>query len=1119
MNPTSRSIESSQDHEDQWRILYPIQTPTAILFQLYDNVVSLSQKHFVLARESQIEIFHLSPHGLQLSYIVPIKRKLCSLTAIHLFPSEFKSLLYTLDNGTVHICHCVDGIFTEVLEFQLVSDPPLIPAELGHSVSFNPGLGVLAIHVYHGRIHLLQLRRTGDQFFRNDITLAELFPLQVEIPVDFFNILSISFETPAFYKSGDLPSLMVVYAPHQQATRFRIYTFTPNLLDYVFSNMEIIGLLSIPIPLTGSLRGWLSIEMDHVVQYWKYSIGEIYEHVGTVVPELNESPTQNQMKICSKRVTRHVKGYSFSTNILSFAAIDETRILAASASGTLVLLTLQFDEENLESIKFQQVGSFNRPTGLLHITADLFFISSIGSPSLIKLDIKRKSFDIIQDFEALGPIVDVAVKQSSISKEMEIYFASGGYQSSCINKLTSGIVMNTLAEASVPVGIERIWFDELSFSIIASVTSGTEILTMSDNTNSPSLEFKSRTLGFYRTSSYHIQVTDCGIFLFVNQMMAGSVSSDIRCASISAKYIAISLPSRQVEIYDHKLEKLLEIPFDDEVSCVACNEQYVAVSTWNASSWMMVTNIDTRSHITIPAPENCYGNAPDIVLSLVIQFNPCFGPDTFVFAGCENGTFLIHRLGLESNENIGLFLLGPARLHLHSTETSVIVVSDQFYEVFLIQPKDLIEVKFHILIKDHTVMATCVGKWSKASRAEQVITITDQNKLVVLDITGRSHNFLQRQQRGGLVQRILLSKNENYLIVLLIEVKSQHEFFSRILLYDANTLQQLSTSFVKAKCCIPECVVNVTPMHDSEATWFCVGFANLGVSQSDRGWLYLYKVINKQICVVHSYETPGPVSNMVFSKNVLSVVINGKVFQYDLTFAGLLVKRDVTIGFDNATTFSKLLLTSINDTFAVGDTAERIQLFKASDPSNSHYDAKISENPGKYLSSLELLSDGVLAMADVEGTLLIHHYGKDENHTAFVKFGSNINCIRRIPLSFSTQLHAASSFLVPEAILGTSSGGLYIQFQVKDSKIGASLQNLIQRIEQKSSSQLEVWGGDIPMNQPQYLLDGSPLVCLISLSMEGRQKDDVEDQVFISPQIITVIDYFKAMSMEDILVE
>lgn len=1119
MNPTSRSTESPQDDDDRWRILYPIQTPTAILFQLYDNVASHSKKHLALARESQIEIFHLSPHGLQLSYIVPIKGKLCSFTAIQLFSSESKSLLYTLDDSTVHICHCVNGTFAEVLGFQLVSDPPLIPAELGHAVSFNPAFGLLAIHIHHGRIHLLQLRRTGDQTFRQGITLTELFPLQVEISVDFYNVTSISFETPALYKSGDLPSLMVVYAPYQQSTRFRIYSFPPNLVDYLSSKVEIIGLLAIPIPLNGSLRGWLSIETERVVQYWKHKDGERYEQFETVVADLDELPIQNQIKICSKKVTRHIKGLSLTSNFISFAVIDESRILAASANGSLILLTVRFHEENLESITFQKVGSFNRPTGLLHITDDLYFIYCSGPPSLIKLDIKRKSFDIIQEFEAVGPIVDISAKQSSITKEMEIFFASGGYESSCINKLTSGIVIDTLAEASVPVGIERIWFDELSSSIIASVASGTEILNMSDNTNPPLLEFKSRTLAFYRTATHQIQVTDCGIFLSVNQIMTKSLSLEIRCASISVNYISVSLSPRKVEIYNHKLEKLMEIPVDEEVACVACNEQYVAVSTWSATSWLMVTNMDTRRHIIIPAPGNCYGNAPDVVLSLIIRSYPGFGSETFVFAGCGNGTLLIHRLSLESNETIGLFHLGPAHLHLHSTETSVIVASDQIYEVLLTQSHDLIEVKFHLLITDHIVMAGCTGKWSKSPRAEQFITITDQNKLLILDITAQSHNILQRHHQDGIVQRILLSNNEKHLIVLLIEVKSQYDISPRILLYDPDTLQHQSTYSDTARCCIPECVINVTPTHDSESIFFCVGCAELGESKYDKGRIILYQIINNEIYKVQSYETPGPVSNMAFNKNVLSVVIKDEIFRHDFIVAdGALEKRDHPIPLYNSVTFSKLLVTSINDTLAVGDTTERIQLLDMESFIMSQKVAKISEDPGKYLTSLELISDDILAMADLESTFLIHHQGKDKNYTDFLEFGSTINCIRRIPSSsVSTRLHMASSCLVPEAILGTSSGGLYIQFQVKDSTVGASLQNLLQIIEQKTHSLLRVRDGGLPVNQPQYLLDGRPLVRLMNLFMEGL-KDD-EHQISLSPQISTIIDHFKMMSMGDVLVE
>lgn len=1125
-------------------LLYPIQSPSSVFFSLYDYFICSSSKHLILGKHSSIEVYELDASGLQLAYSLPLEGKLASLAAIKICSKdERKCLVFTLDDGTAHFVVHDNGEFSNIQQLNLKRNIKTPPSGLGHFISVESNF--VAIHAYHGYIKLVKLPHLDT--FPNNSKGDRVFEA-VDIQIKFANVTSMNFIRVKIYQRNSTPILGVIFTPPDDAPVFIAYACAENV---VASKKIICEPYSIAIPLPAPLEGYLLTDSWYAIQY-----------VVQVTPkrfQLDEAPSVLDEYPDASR--RHPQFFITASDEFDpgrlledfscYAIIDHTRILAVCNDGSLYLLILLVKRGVIKSVKYEFVGYIVPATSLLHISSNIFFVSSHYGPSaLFELNPLELSINVIQEFDNLGPILDIAIPSLNVAsepKELEIFTCSGGYRSGYIQKISPGRIFETIAEADVPFGIQNIWFDEISDALIASFANRTEIIQpfSSAPVNPLLLNCDHNTLAFYRTYSHQIQVSSIGIFLINAGKEHRSITFEITCADVSENHIAVYLKSGQVIVYNHELTAIYEIYATSAVSTLSCSEGFLVYSTFSVKEPIHIVDLSTISERVLNLLEYREKFSFRICSLLVFRSFQGFLGVPFLFAATSDCR--IFAIRLDRLEVVDTFQRGIEPHRFLACNEYVLAISDKPCEIVLSRkindPNNKVLLTYNPINTNNSVFAACLGVWDQTKKTQNLITITDQNKLIVSDLNSHFKNALRQIRVPNLVRRICLSPNNEFLLALMLtELSDQHYipyFASSFSLFNAKTLAHIETAkFSQLEPSVVEAVVPIYNDFSPSDVWFCIATSShlnkdkMNFSDtpndSNKGALHVYKFFNGKFSRLSLTETPYPIYDMTISNRRLCVSTHSSIYTYDISNTGELQYNWVnqyvstpSIGVSLSCNSNRLYVGDLMcGVFYTDITRKEIR-------KNVQFAAKVEEPHGKWISNLEILPCQQLLVGDIHGNLYVHNMNsklKPNYHNKF-HIGDTVNSIRRIPrnmfypgVSNRPGSNPENMLLIPSAVVGTVSGGLYILLQTNSDLFYKKLDPLVRRIlhvtqpvdiTAKSETQLKARSNDKPSTTSSNdVLAGEVLASFLRLSEEA-QLEIMGSRKMAHPKLREILDCLK----------
>lgn len=1068
-------------------LLYPIQTPTSVQFSLYDHVIDKSRKHLVLGMRSKIEIYSLDSNGLQLQFSLPIWGRLAAFAAVQIFLNDVKSLVFTLENEDCYIIHYHKNQFCDVLKITLprVSNIP----EMTDFIASHSESGQIALYVCHCMITVLPLRKKARKRFnpRSKYTENRLFYETVNIEIKFGNVTSMEYTilNPNYPKLWPapltgFPCLAVVRSPPDERPIMSCYAIQGRTGTVACSNnWRTFPSMSL-VPFVGSVHTCLLVSSKAIEHCWVdfngtedelFGNGSRKRRVGSDTPQISVNRRFSFVKdLLNMDSSFDLSSGKTLSEFSCYAVIDESRILAISDDGSLYLILLSLDGESIHEVDFEYMGSVVPATNLLHISGNLFFVSSHFGPSvLFRLDAENLQIDIIQEIDNIGPVLDISLTQDSaeLSQELNIFCSSGGFRAGTIKKISRGGILNTISEAEVLSGIKDLWYAESSSAVVASFTDCTVVYYMDKIPSEDQIELglDIATLSFYQvSSSFHIQITKDEISTFKDNAICKCIErgGQITCGSTSEKYVAVGTAHDEFLVYDHDLELVFEKKYDSEVLAITFYKDKVAVSTWNPEAWLFIVDLNTGMQQQILPPS--LSETPFSVSSLHMTFMASVGK-AFLFAGCVNGpihVFCVDDLEIQLNP-----LKGGTRAPVFlSTGRSVLAISDKPSEIMLALRIAVVDMFDYPINTNYSMIAACIKVPHEDDMDDDVTLIcaTSENKLVYAHVDSRPRTFLKQKCAQELVLRVIVTLDNKYLVALLVnEMKDDKDasaFSSHMVLYNASTMEELyRLRFGRVRNYFTECIVNIHTGVDNNPR-FCVG-ANI---QDDpaTGYIRVYEIRNECIQEVGSQICVDPVYELAYSLNVLSASIAGAIRFYEISDTGILTEFASSDDKVILTESIAVSLSALGHHVVVGDMMRGFFIVDV-----HNLGTKISnrcplmENESlpvhnTWVSTLELMPDNKILIGDISGNLFIHH--KDDNdgtRDMGIHVGDTINCIRRVPakgvifpgLLAVDPLYGLLRPVMPRAILGTVSGGIYVLLEIKDKELAQAISNVIDKIQ------------------------------------------------------------------------
>lgn len=1053
----------------------------------------------------------MTKSGLQLRYTLPVWGRLASLGAAQIFLKSTKSIVFTVEEGTAHVIHYCNNDFVNFYSISFDNTTQTRRSELGHYITSDPQSGTIAIHVYHGFVRILVLSPAARKKIPKGSRI-EFVENWFDIQIEFACVTSINFLEIDETHLKEFPVLGVVCGPQDGESKLIAYAL--NLKTASTEHSTVQGCTfsnSMAILLPPPLRGYLlvcsesatwfevNIESSDVILFDQAARKRKDPEGPNISPKLEIRPSTQF------RPGRVLEEFT------TYAIIDSTRILAVCDDGSLYLIMLLCQSDGvLEDVRYELVGYTSPATGLIHISGNLFFVSSHYGPSaLFELNTAKLSIRIIQEFDNLGPILDIALsnRDPKVPTDLEIFTCSGGYRNGSVKKISPGRALETLAQARIPAGVTQIWFDNFSSTLIASRPLDT--VTLYPANKPPQhpimLDTSRKTLSFYGNNLYHIQVTSQAILLFHNNERKATIENGILRASISDDYVAVCLASNKVEVYTHALVKIYEKQISYPIAAIACFGELIAVSTWDASLWLMITKVSTLEEYIFP--QNDLKDECSPAISLMIARSPEVN-SILLYVGCINRAIRIY--SYDTSWSLVNHILGEGLTSSFVyTGKSVIAISDRPCELFIskeVFESSLGEVTCTLKISkmsintDDVIMAGCMGKYESLNQYGSLFTVTSTNKLMVSKSELLFQNALRQKPLNNLTRRIALSFDNKYLLAAnVVEAKNgDRKFFSSSLtLFSGTTLQEVQPQNMVIKQeegVIIECILPIPSKTDSY--WFAVGASKMG-DKDFSGIISTAQVRHAQLTFIQSLKTPGGVFDMVYSEGTLVASVGGAIHFYDVLDTGRLDEKDdkkvplcPTIGVSMSARGSKL---------AVGDLMRGIFTFDMNHPKFGKIDGGYAPmaNRGPYdewVSCIEALPEDILLISDTKGNLFGHFEVTSCKDDMRIHVGDTINCIRRVDSHAKLPCSSGDdeADLYPLAVMGTVSGGLYMLFEI-NSEVTRDLSQLLYLLTTQATTALNRYQKKDPMvgylkyKNPVNILDGDILSRFLKLS--NKQQD------------------------------
>jgi len=510
--------------------------PTAVTACVTGNFTSPSDLNLILAKNTRMEIYLVTPEGLRPIKEVGLYGKVYVMKFFRP-PHEKKDLLFIVTaRYNAMILECVgEGDNLEIITkaHGNVADRIGKPSETGIIAVIDPEARVIGLRLYDGLFKIIPLEKDNSELKASSIRMEEL---QVQ-DLDFLH-------------GCPNPTIILI---HQDLNGRHVKTHEISLRDKEFvkipwkqDNVETEASMVIPVP--EPLCGAIIIGQESIL----YHDGSTY--VAVAPPVIKQS------------------------TIVCYAQVDSNgaRYLLGDMAGHLFMLFLEQEEKmdgtlTVKDLKVECLGEISIPECITYLDNGVLFIGSrLGDSQLIKLNVKQDEggsyVSTMETFTNLAPIVDMVVVDLERQGQGQLVTCSGAYKEGSLRIIRNGIGIQEHASIDLP-GIKGMW--------------ALRIATSSKFDNTLVLAFVGQTR-VLTLNGEEVEETDIPGFVSDQQsFFCGNVDHDqiIQVTPLSARLISVD--TKQL-IHEWKP------PSERTISVVACNVSQVLCAAGSALYYLEI---------------------------------------------------------------------------------------------------------------------------------------------------------------------------------------------------------------------------------------------------------------------------------------------------------------------------------------------------------------------------------------------------------------------------------------------------------------------------------------------------------------------------------------------------
>ncbi|XP_035782512.1 DNA damage-binding protein 1-like [Anopheles albimanus] len=553
------------------------QKPTAVTACVTGNFTSATDLNLIVAKNSRLEIYLVTPEGLRPLKEVGINGKIAVMKLFRT-AEESKDLIFILTHRyNAMILQCaVQGEDIEIITkaHGNVSDRVGKPAETGILAVIDPKARVIGMRLYEGLFKIIPLDKDTNELKATSLRMEEMNVQDVE-----------------FLYGTTHPTLIVIY---QDVNGRHIKTHEINLKDKEFTKIawkqdnvetEATMLIAVPMPLGGAIV----IGQESIV----YHDGDSYV---AVAPAIIKQST-----------------------ITCYARIDSKglRYLLGNMAGNLFMMFLETEENDrgqatVRDIKVELLGEITIPECITYLDNGVLFIGSRhGDSQLVKLNTSAGENGayvmLMETFTNLAPILDMCVVDLERQGQGQMITCSGSFKEGSLRIIRNGIGIQEHACIDLP-GIKGMWplrtgIDDSPYdnTLVLSFVGHTRVLMLSGEEveETEIAGFLSDQQTFFCANVHQgqiLQVTPSSARLIScenkSMICEWKPPEDKRIGVVAANSTQlVCATAREVyylEIGDGKLEQQTQVTLDYEVACLdispldedARRAEYVAVGLW-----------------------------------------------------------------------------------------------------------------------------------------------------------------------------------------------------------------------------------------------------------------------------------------------------------------------------------------------------------------------------------------------------------------------------------------------------------------------------------------------------------------------------------------------------------
>ncbi|XP_055682450.1 DNA damage-binding protein 1 [Lutzomyia longipalpis] len=403
------------------------QKPTAVTACVTGNFTSPTELNLIVAKNSRLEIYLVTPEGLRPVKEIGIYGKI-AVMKLYRPANETKDLIFILTcryDAMILECRTSGQGELEILTkaHGNVADRVGKPAETGILAVIDPKARVIGMRLYEGLFKIIPLDKETNELKATSIRLEDMHVQDLEFLYGCAN-----------------PTLIVI---HQDLNGRHIKTHEINLRDKEFmkvawkqENVETEASMLIPVPTP--LGGAIVIGQESIV----YHDGNNYV---AVAPPIIKQSTIN----CYCRVD--TKGL---------------RYLLGNMMGNLFMLFLETEENSkknlyVKDLKVDLLGEISIPECITYLDNGVLFIGSRhGDSQLVKLNTvadENGAYVVpMETFTNLGPIADICIVDLERQGQGQMITCSGSFKEGSLRIIRNGIGIQEHACIDLP-GIKGLW--------------------------------------------------------------------------------------------------------------------------------------------------------------------------------------------------------------------------------------------------------------------------------------------------------------------------------------------------------------------------------------------------------------------------------------------------------------------------------------------------------------------------------------------------------------------------------------------------------------------------------------------------------------------------------------